>query len=242
MIEETGAGTPKPEAGKDEPKPSPGETPKPETGLSTEAIAELQSRIDAQQAELDKYRKKAEQQEGRAKKAEALLKSEKTEVAEQVDTLSQQLEIARQQQEELVSQVAKLTHTQVGSTVNNAVLGVAGNLADGAAGDLASLMSSHMGVRDGRVVVLTENGTPRIGNSGKEMSAAELRDELLKTRPYFLKSKVAPGTGGSSDTSGSIGVMKSVSEIAAMADHEATAYLATLTPEQRQYVYSQAPK
>ena len=211
-----------------------------QTGLSTEAIAELQARIDAQTAELEKYRKKAEQQEGRAKKAESLLKADKSETSEQIDTLSQQLEIARQQQEELVGQVAKLQQTQVGTTVNNAVLTIASNLAEGAAADLASLMASRMGVRDGQAVVLTDQGTPRIGASGKQMTAGELRDELLKTRPYFLKSRVASGTGGGSDTGGNSGVIKTIDEINAMAPEEAVAYFATLSPEQKKVLRGRA--
>ena len=213
-----------------------------QTGLSTEAIAELQARIDAQTAELEKYRKKAEQQEGRAKKAESLLKADKSETSEQIDTLSQQLEIARQQQEELVGQVAKLQQTQVGTTVNNALLSMTGTLVDGVAEDLAVIMSARMGVRDGKAVVLTEQGTPRIGASGKQMTAKELLDEVLKTRPWSLKSKVAPGTGGGSDTGGNSGVIKTAAEIAAMDDIEGQKYMATLTPEQRKIVFSQLPK
>ena len=208
-------------------------------GLSQEGIAELQQRIDAIQAERDKLKTKAEQQEGRAKKAEALLKAEKAEVSEQIDQLSQQLELSKQQQESLGEQVAKLTTAQVGATVSNAILDLGSTLVKGnAAGDLAYLMSKHMGVKDGKVVVLTENGTPRLSATGKEMTAVELRDELLKTRPYFLKSKVTPGQGGASDTGGTINNVN-LTELDEMSSSERAEVWRGLSDEQKKALLSQ---
>ena len=166
------------------------------------------------------------------------MKAEKAEVSEQIDQLSQQLELSKQQQESLNDQVAKLTTAQVGATVNNAILNVAGNLAEGAAGDLASLMSGHMGVKDGKVVVLTENGTPRLSATGKEMTAVELRDELLKTRPYFLKSKVTPGQGGASDTGGTINNVN-LTELDEMSSSERAEVWRGLSDEQKKALLSQ---
>ena len=179
------------------------ETTAQNNGLSPEATAEMQARIDALTAEALKYKTKADQQEGRAKKAESALKADKNELAGQLDEYRQKQEIAETNLEQLKQQNAILINGQRSTAVQNAVLAVAGSLADGAAQDLASLMVGKVGIQDGRVTVLTETGTSRISaKTGKEMTVDELRDELLSKRPYFVKSGVVSGQGTGDNTGG----------------------------------------
>ena len=203
MKTDTEAATSETASGEATPENATAETTAQNTGLSPEAIAEMQARIDALTADGLKYKTKAEQQEGRAKKAESALKADKTELATQLDEYRQRQEIAEATLEQLKQQNAILTNGQKSTAVQNAVLYVAGTLADGAAQDLAALMVGRVGIQDGRVSVLTDAGTPRISaKTGKEMTVDELRDELLSKRPYFIKSGVVGGQGTANNTGG----------------------------------------
>ena len=215
------------------------ETTAQNTGLSPEAIAEMQARIDSLTADGLKYKTKAEQQEGRAKKAESALKADKTELATQLDEYRQRQEIAEATLEQLKQQNAILTNGQKSTAVQNAVLYVAGTLADGAAQDLAALMVGRVGIQDGRVSVLTDAGTPRISaKTGKEMTVDELRDELLSKRPYFIKSGVVGGQGTANNTAGVTG-LKQLQELERMDAGDRAAYMSALSPEQRKAIYAQ---
>ena len=171
--------------------------------VSPEVVAELQRQLDALTERCEKAENKAAQQEGRAKKAETLLKEKRGDAQEQIDELAQRLELAQSEVDKHAATVQQLTKAQTSAAITAAVAGVAPKLADGASNDLIALMRDQVGVKDGRVVVLTDKGTPRLsGATGTEMKVAELCEEMVGVRHYLQRSTSGGGSGGAGNTGG----------------------------------------
>ena len=179
------------------------ETTSQNAGLSPEAIAEWQARQDAITAERDKYKTNYEQQVARAKKAEAALKEKSPEHAAAIDELKQRVEIAEAKAQERETKIQLLTNGQRVNAAQNAVLTSPIQLAKGAQPLLTKLIHGETGVYEGRTVVLTDSGTPRISaKTGKEMTVEELRDEILGKSPFLCASGVVSGQGTGDNTGG----------------------------------------
>ena len=208
--------------------------------VSKEAVAELQATIDALQARVDKAEHKAGQQEGRAKKAEGLLKEKGGDAQAQLDELSQRLDLAQGEIEKRDALVATLTSAQKSAAVTQAVASVAARLADGASNDLIALMSQGVGIKDGRVVVLTENGTAKLSAStGREMTPSELCDEMLKARPYLQRSSSGGGSGDTGNTSGTTNVID-IDAFEKMSSAKREEAMLKMTPEQQAALFAKA--
>ena len=215
------------------------ETTAQNNGLSPEAIAEMQARIDALTAEALKFKTKADQQEGRAKKAESMLKAEKGEVSTQLDELRQKNEISEAKLQEREAKIELLTSSQRMNAAMNAVLTSPIKLHDGARPMLTKLIMAETGVYEGRTVVLTEAGTPRISaKTGKEMTIDEARDEILEKSPFLCESGVVSGQGTGNNTAGVTG-LKQLQELERMDAGDRAAYMSALSPEQRKAIYAQ---
>jgi len=212
-----------------------------QTGLSQEALTELQNELDRIRGERDKYMRDYDQQKQARAKYEKLYKTEKGKEAEELDRVQQQLDIEKARAEDLSGRIGQMTQAQKKTAVQGAVMGIASTLADGAAADIAALMEAKVGIVDGRVVVLTETGTPKLSaKSGRDMTVDELRDELLSTRPYLVKNRMTPGQGTGANTTGATGVIKSLQEFNGLPPDEASSYWQTLTPEQKAIMRGQA--
>lgn len=201
--------------------------------LSHEAVAEMQRRLDELQTELAKARTKAEQQEGRARKAEAALKADKTDVSSQLDELNQRLAIETEARKKQDERVRLLTDQQKRAAIAISVADKARALAEGAAGDLIALLSAQVMVDDsGHVVVRTETGAPRISaKTGKAMTVDELRDEYIAARPYLQKPLTSGGAGSKGNTEGVQNL--NLDELEKMTADKRADYLAGLTEQDR---------
>jgi len=196
-------------------------------------LSQLQQQLADTSAELAKAANKAQQQEGRARKAEAALKSKQTEEEQQASDLSQKLEAAEQDRQQLKEKLTLLERDQTRSAVVAAVSAVASKLALGADKALTKLLNIDVTVDDkGQTIVRNDEGQRRINaKTGKPMTIEELRDEYL-TQDFLLASKVQGGKGakGNSDATP---VDLSVDQVEKLTPKELADRYKELTPEQR---------
>ena len=204
-------------------------TPQPETDLS-KTIAEIQSKWDADKAELEKHRAILKDKEGHIKKLSAQLKENGGEKDQRIDALQQQLDIAQQGLTEREERIKHLTHSQVAAEVQRSVMSHA-RVLDEARADLSELLKGQIGVVDGRVTVLTPNNTERLSaKTGKGMTVDELIEETLGRRPYMQKPITGGGTGGTSKTDGGKQIA-SIAEVQAMTSDQQRAVLERMQKE-----------
>ena len=196
----------------------------------------VQAKYDELSAKVAQWQQTAHNQKIRAEKSESELKALKTSLntsdpSEAVSELKQRLQIEQEKCQKLESRVSKAMDVKREADISEALLQTAELRSD-----LIPLMKSAIAVKtkvvEGKTVVITEDGTPRISAKTNDyMTVKELIDEMSTTHKSLLKATNTSGTGASGNTSSSKQV--TMASYLKMTGTERSKYREGLSPDDR---------
>jgi hypothetical protein len=70
--------------------------------------------------------------------------------------------------------------------------------------DAARLLGANVVHKDGRFVVVDDQGEPRVNDAGEPLQVRDLVREFAAARPYAVRSRTLPGTGSSMNSGGPV--------------------------------------
>ena len=200
-----------------------------------EDLKALQSAIDLEKSSRELAEKKAKDNEGRAKAAEAKMRDKNSAEENALADLHAQLEASKTEIETYKSKTSLYEQARKKSEVISAVGSVSEQLAKGAGRYLAEWVAAKVATNEkGDIIVLGDDGKPRMLKDGRLMLPTDLVTEIIsdENNKFLLKPAIAGGSGAKGNTNAGDTTFD-MEKIESMPMNDRAKYIAGLTPEQR---------